>query len=166
MDIARVAVWLTVGIIVSVTIISGPLVGAVDFTPNTSNDDGTFAPGTGKVDVEVHSLPTEAKLEKGSYGAGAYYLRVPDATVNIKRVEGQPMLVYKLRIPEMGFSRGTTHFLDAGTAGTRNIALEEGTLAPDKVTKDSYAGELLILVRAGDGERIVTRQNVTVDVRR
>ena len=163
MDTARMAVWATVILIVSITLISGPLVKGVDFTRNTTATPD-FAPGTGSIEITVDSLPANARFDKGEFGAGAYYLRVPAAQVTVSDINQQPMLVYKIRIPEMGFSRGTTHFMEREMTGQRRLELKEATVAPDKITKDTYHGELLILVRADGGERVMARQNITVNV--
>lgn len=161
MDAARAAVYATVGVILGTVVVSGPLVGAVDLTTERS---GTFAPGTGSADVTVVAVPERARLEKGEFGAGAYYLRVPDATVRIDAIEGQPMLVYKIRIPDLAVTRGTTHFLDATNAGELALSLEATTFQPDEIDRASYRAELVVLVRGGDTERVLVERTITVTV--
>lgn len=163
MDEVEYVVAGTVAVIVLVTLVSGPLVGAVDFTDEP--DETTFAPGSGEIDATVLSVPERALLEQGSYGSGAYYLRVPAATVDAERITGQPMLVYKIRIPELGYTRGTTHFLNSSNAGELTVTLSEGTIAPEQVDREQYDGELLLLTRSDAGERTLSRTNVTVEVR-
>lgn len=161
MDAPRAVVYATVALILGVTLASGPLVGAVDFT---TEREESFAPGTGHADVTVTSVPDRASLEKGQFGSGAYYLRVPDATVRIAAIEGQPMLVYKVRIPDLGFTRGTTHFLDGTVDGEMALSMEETTLDPDEIDREAYAAELVVLVRGGEAEDVLYRGNVTVSV--
>lgn len=162
MDPERLAVVGVVATVLVVSLLSGPLVAGVDLSP-TPTDDGA-PPQTGNATVEVLSTPDSVRLEKGSFGSDApYTLVVPDATVRISNVTGGPLLVYKLRIPDLGYSRGTTHFLDASSAGTRSVGLEQTTV-DENLSKDQYRGELLLLLRGDGPERTLHRDNVTVEV--
>jgi hypothetical protein len=163
MDVAHWSVYAVIALIVGVTLASGPLVGAVDLTHERPEE--AFSPGSGSANVTVLSLPERATLTKGKYGAGSYYLEVPDATVRIDSLSGQPMVVYTLRIRELGYTRSTTHFLEAGMEGSQPLNIERGTLSPDRIAKNVYAGELLVEVRDDAGERIIETRNVTVEVR-
>lgn len=164
MDPERLAVAGVVATVLVVSLLSGPLVAGVDLSP-TPTDDGP-PPQTGNATVGVLSTPDSVRLEKGSFGADApYTLYVPDATVGISNVTGGPLLVYKLRIPELGYSRGTTLFLDDSSTGTRSVALEQTTL-DEELPEDQYRGELLLLLRGDGPERTLSRGNVTVEVKR
>jgi len=167
MEPHRIAVYATVAVVVAVAVASGPLVGAVDLTRERtgSGDAGAGVPGEGSVDVAVESLPDTATLDRGAYGAGAYTLRVPDARVRLANVTGQPMVVYKIELRALGYSRGTVHFVTADNAGQFTLGLDRDSLAPDDIDRERYEGRLTVLVRA-DGERIVERRTVTVHVRR
>lgn len=158
---SRTLVYAAVGCILAVTLVSGPLVPAVDFT-RAAPEQGTI--GEGNATVEVVSAPDRARLARGSYGSGSYYLRVPDATVRLTDVTGQPMLVYKLRLPSEGYTRATTHFVSAAQAGPYALSLDRDSWMPEDVERDRYEGELLIHLRNGDGDRTVYRGNVTVEV--
>lgn len=164
MELHRIAVYATVAVVVAVAVASGPLVGAVDLTRERDDPGDAGSPGEGSVDVTVLSLPDRATLDRGAYGAAAYTLRVPDARVRLANVTGQPMVVYKIELRELGYSRGTVHFVTADQAGPFSLELERDSLSPDDVTRDRYEGRLTVLVRA-DGERIVERAAITVDVR-
>lgn len=161
MDTARATVCTTVILILLTTLISGPLVGTVDFT---TEHERTFAPGTGQADITVMAVPERARLEQGRYGSGAYYLRIPDATVQIDAIEGQPMLVYKIRLPELGITHATTHFLDETIDGEMALSIRETTFDPDEINQEIYPGELIILVRTDNSDVVLYRGNVTVDV--
>lgn len=162
MDVSRLAVAATVVIIVGAAVVSGPLVDGIDLTPPASGSQA--APGTGELDVRSLSAPDSAALVKGEYGSGTYYLRVADATIDVVSVTGQPLLVYKLAIPELGYVRGTTHFMNADTTGPQRIELQQGTVDPDKVRRDRYPGKLRLIVRDDRGERTLHAANVTVHV--
>jgi hypothetical protein len=160
----RVSVGLVVAAILVASLLSGPLVAGVDLS-TTADDDGP-APETGNATVDLVDVPGTATLEKGSFGADApYALTVPDATVRLSNVTGGPLLVYKLRIPELGYTRGTTLFLDGSMAGQRSVTLERTTVEKD-LQRDRYRGELLLLFRGDGPERTLYRGNVTVEVRR
>lgn len=160
-DDPSVAVYVTVALIAGIALVSGPLVGAVDFTHEREK---TFAPGTGSADVTVLSTPERVRLDRGSFGSGAYYLQVPAAEVRVRTVTGQPMLAYKVRIPDLGYTRSTVHFLDGDTEGRMTVSLETDSLAPEEIDRESYSGEIVVLVRADDGDEVLYRGPVTVEV--
>lgn len=161
MDPERLAVVGAVATVFAVSVLSGPLVAGVDLSPTP---DSGPPPQTGNATVEVLDTPDTARLEKGSFGADApYTLTVPDATVRLSNVTGGPLLVYKLRIPELGYTRGTTLFLDSSSTGTRSVELEQTTVDKD-LSEDRYRGELLLLLRGDGPQRTLSRGNVTVEV--
>ncbi|WP_276247911.1 hypothetical protein [Haladaptatus sp. YSMS36] len=167
MEPERVVASATVLVLLVVTVLSGPLVGAIDLTPAPKESTPEAPIGSGAVDVTVHSIPTDGvALVRGQYGAESFYLRVPDAQIQVGSVTGQPMVVYKVRIPELGYTHGTTLFLSPEDTGNKSIALQQKALAPGRVTADEYDAELIVLVRAGGEERELARQPVTVEVRR
>jgi hypothetical protein len=165
MDLSRALAAGTVAVVLAVTLVSGPLVGAVDLT-EARDDDTSGELGFGSVEATIVSLPDDPRLVKGQYGSGAYYLRVGPATVDVSNVEGRPMLVYKLRIPELGYARGTTTFLDGGMSGSQRFSIDEAAVSPEKVTREAYDGELVVLVRSGNESRVIERRPVTVTVER
>ncbi|WP_018258128.1 hypothetical protein [Halomicrobium katesii] len=160
MDVDRTVVWGVVGLVVVTTLVSGPLVGAVDLT----SDAETPAYGVGSVTVESASLPERATLTAGRFGAGEYRLQVPDAAVAIAAVEGRPLLVYKLEIDERGYSRSTTHFLSTENVGSYAASMSDDTFAPDTVNQTAYDGRLALVVRANDSGRVVAERSITVEV--
>lgn len=162
MDLTRGLVGGTAAIIIGVALLSGPLLGAVDLTQARSDDRGTL--GYGSAEATVVSLPDDPRLVKGEYGSETYYLRVGAATVDVSNVEGRPMLVYKIRIPELGYARGTTTFLDSGANGPRQFSIEEDAIPPEQVTREQYEGELVVIVRSGNEGRVIERKAVTVTV--
>lgn len=162
MDLDRLVVGTVVLTIITVSLLSGPLVAGVDLTP-TSESDGP-APQTGNATVDIVSVPETTRLEKGAFKSDApYTLIVPDATVRLSEVTGGPFLVYKIRIPELGYTRGTTHFLDSSMSGQRSLELDQTTLDKE-FSQEAYRGEILLLLRGDGPERTLYRGNVTVEV--
>ena len=159
----RQAVWAVVAVIITGALLSGPMVAGIDLSPEAETGP---PPGTGTATVEVVATPEVATLRKGSFGADApYTLRVPDATVRLSNVTGGPLLVYKLRIRELGYTRGTTHFLDETATGQRSVSLE-GTTLEETLAQEQYQGKVLLVLRGDGTERTLYRGNVTVEVGR
>lgn len=161
MDTVRGTVYGVVAIIAVTTVVSGPLVGAVDLTHERS-----AAFGTGTATVSVVEMPETITIEPGRFGEDSYYVRVAPATVVIENVTGRPFLVYKLSVDPLRYSRSTLHALDSETAGKFEATIEEDALNPETVpSPGSYDGTLTLILRSGHNETVVERRNVTVEVR-
>jgi hypothetical protein len=91
-------------------------------------------------------------------------LKVPDARIHVAAIEGRPLVSYTLSIHEMGYLRGTTHFLDADDTGWVSLSLESETFGPDRIDRSEYAGELSLVLRVNDTETVLHEGNVTVEV--
>ena len=148
----------TVGILLSVTVISGPLVGV----SLTSSE--TFDPGSGTIEASVTETPDTATLERGDHGSGVYYLRASPVEVEIASVTGQPSLTYELFVTELGHTKSSITFLDSDATGTVNLEFDASTLEADRVDANSYAGVLRVIANDDDGERLLVERNVTVEV--
>jgi hypothetical protein len=149
-------------LVVVVAVLSGPLVGAVDLT---EPEQESFSPGTGSIEVTVEDTPETVILRPGAYDTGVYYYQVPDTTLAIDAVTGQPMLVYKIAVPELRITRVTTHFLSPDTEGPYQLGLAPGRVTADKITREQYQGELRVLTRTDGGEEVHHRSNISVVVR-
>ena len=64
----------------------------------------------------------------------------------------------------MGYSRETSHVLDTGDTGRVSLSLEQLTLAPDRIDRESYAGELVLTLRVNGTSETLYEGNVTVEV--
>lgn len=159
MDPARAATWGTVSLIVAVTLVSGPLVGAVDFTA-----DERPPLGSGNATITDVSAPDTVRIERGEYGSETYYLRVPAVTVDIASVEGRPILSYALSIPSMSYTRESVHFLDSGTTGRTRVSIAPDEFEPGSLTPGTYGGELRLTLRADGNSTVVYRDEVTVEI--
>lgn len=157
------AVAVTVAVIVVTTLLSGPAISAVDLT-GTGSFEGTDL-GDGRVAVGNVSLPETVAIERGEFGSGSYYLRVPSATVELREVVGRPILSYQISIDDLSFTRSGVHVLSASNEGTYELTLEERSFGVQEIQNDSYAAELSITARYADTERVVASRNVTIEVR-
>ena len=108
MEQTRAVTIVVTAIILGVTLLSGPLIPGV----TVAQEPEPLTLETGNSTIANVQLPDRATLECGSYGAANYYIRVPPAIVQFETLEGNPTLVYKLRIDDLGYARTTNHFLD------------------------------------------------------
>lgn len=160
MNRERVVVYGVVGLVLATTLASGPLVGAVDFT--TAPEPRSFEGGDATV-TDV-SLPASATISPGRFGSGEDYLRVPDGAVTLANVTGTPMLAYQISIPEIGYSRSTTHFVTDADEGPYALSMERDAIESSRVADGSYNGTLAVYLRSNQTERTVADRNVTVEV--
>ena len=165
MDTAQRAVVAAVSTIVAVTLLSGPLVGAVDLTTESGTGISDEL-GEGSAEVSVESLPTDLTISEGRYGSEQFFLRVPDATVRLSNVTGQPLLKYNIRIEDLGYSSGTTLFISAEQEGTNRLSLTRSTFDAGEIRQDSYEATLSVSLRANGTERVVRERAVVVEVER
>lgn len=162
MEPLRLGVYVVVAVVASTSMLSGPLVGAVDLTPV---DRSAESIGQGQVDLSVQTVPTDGVvLKKGKYGSGTYSLVVPDAVVDIESVEGNPLLAYRIQIHAFNFTRVTTTVLDEEMQGVIRVQMAPGTFQPSRVQQEQYAAELTLLVRADGHQRVLERTDVTIEV--
>jgi hypothetical protein len=159
MDANRILIGVAVAAAVGAAVLSGPAFSGA--TPAAEADAGEL--GSGSADVEVVSTPEAVRLTAPEGPTAGHDLWVPPATVRVDGVERYPALVYKLRIPALGYARSTTLFLDADSEGRRRLAIDGGTVSGE-LDRERYEGELLVAVRSGADQRTLTRANVTVVV--
>lgn len=149
--------------VVGVTaIVSGPLVGAVDLTSADRVESSVGV--SGSVDVGDVDFPGDFELEAGRFGADTYYLRVPDATVELRRVIDQVVVTYRLSIADLGFTRESVFFVTERNEGTFALTMGETTIDPADVANDTYEGELSVNVRSDTVSRTVANETITIEV--
>jgi len=161
MNYRRAVVPAVVGVIVLMAVAFGPLVDGLSLAsepaPAISNE--------GTLTIASVEFPTNVTIGAASYGAANAYLNVPPATVRFESITRTPTLLYNIRIPELGKSVSTAHFLDADQHGpTFDATIEPSSVDESKVQQRQYAAELSLIVRDSDGRRVAARQNVTVQV--
>jgi hypothetical protein len=157
---SRALAAVSVSVILGVTLLSGPLVGVIDLTQPRVDTVGL---GQGSATVDDVEAPSTARLERG-FQSDSYYLEVPDARIHVASITGRPTVSYKLALPAMNYSRGTTHFLSADDTGWVAVSIEQDTFRDDQVTASSYAGNLSLVLRYNDTERVLYDRPVAVEV--
>lgn len=156
------AVAATVALVVVVTLASGPLVGLVDLTAAATWSPEDF--GEGRAAVGDVTLPDRVVIERGDFGAGTYYLRVPSATVELREVVGRPILSYEVSVESLGYTRSAINVVSSDDVGNYELTLEEIAFGPEQLDGERYAGELTVDVRYGGRLHVLATKNVTIEV--
>jgi hypothetical protein len=160
----------TVALIAVVAVLSGPL-GPVDLTTAPTCGEAAAEqafPGDGNATVTPVSVPDRATITKSSFGAAVWRLDLPPATVNVSDVSGRPTVSYRISVPELGRTVGTTAVLSRCTTGERRLALDRSTFEPERIDADRYDATLYVVYRGTangtDVEETLVARNVTVEV--
>lgn len=170
MELAGALPVATVALIAVVAVLSGPL-GPVDLTTASACSGATGEtafPGDGTATVTLLSAPDRATITRSSFGAAVWRLDLPPATVNVSDVSGRPTVSYRLSIPELGRTVGTTAVLSRCATGAQELALDRSTFEPDRIDDDRYDATLYVVYRGTangtDVEEQLVARNVTVEV--
>lgn len=158
MDRSRLLVWGAVVLICCVPVLSGPVVGLVDLTKAPL--DGV---GDGSATVDAVEAPDTGQFDR-ALSSDSYVLKVPDARIHVAAIEGRPLVSYKISIPAIGYSRGTTHFLSPDDTGWVDISLKSETFAPQRVDQSSYEAQLSLILRVNDTEETLHDGPITLEV--
>lgn len=158
MNRERAVLLATMGILLGITIASGPLVG-VSLTESKS-----FDPGSGSVEAAVTETPSTVTLQRANHGGGVYHLRAEPIAVEVASVAGQPSLTYEVAVPVLGHTTASITFLEADAEGTVQLEFDPSTLEADRIDADQYDGVLTVIANDDGGERVLSETNVTVEV--
>lgn len=163
MELQSALTWGTTVSILLVVILSGPLVPMVDLTSEQGDDDAQARPANAS--VTVLEVPLEGyTIESQRYEAdpGLY---MPPAVVRIDNVTGDPVLVYKLAVPDVGVVAATVYFISETNENAR-LTLDTLPAAVDRnrISRDTYPGRVTLRVRGEFGARVIYAENVTVTV--
>ncbi|XGI82882.1 hypothetical protein ACEU6E_06245 [Halorutilales archaeon Cl-col2-1] len=127
-------------------------------------DNGVSLGNQGSVSVKQVSLSSKVfKLEPGMYGSETYYLHTPSATVEIREITGSPILVYKMEIPELGYTGTSLRFMEEKRDSLK-LSLRRNGFSPDEIQNNSYNGTVSVLVRNGNSTRSLYSDNVSIEV--
>ena len=161
MTSGRTVVVGAVGVILLVTAASGTPLWTVP-----AQGSGQAPLGSGSASVSLVSAPETATLDPGRQGGDLYYLNVPDATVEIAQLRGNPTLTYSLAIDRLGYSRSSVTGLATVGEGEASLSLAQDTLREGRLTRDQYEGRLRLVLRGDGGEQVLSNRTVTVEVER
>lgn len=147
-----------VGLIVTTLVLTGPVAGVVDVT--TRNPTTV---GDGTADVTVEHLDTdELGIDRGRFGTGVYYLRIPDATVAVSDAEGNPRVLYRVQVPSLDVDVVTTELLRDGQSGTVRLGPRDRGLGPSFPEGERRRAIVTIRVQSSEQDITVFERNETV----
>ena len=156
----RLPVALSLGIAL-VAIVSGPLVGGVDFTRTN-----TIPEGSGTVDVTVESVPTDDfVLERNRFVPGRYHLSAPPAVVHVNDIQGNPLVRYSIDVPGLWYSTSSRYELDRHGGGRLVLRPSPIGLTPSRVQNGSYDASVSIWVHSNGRQINVYEDSITLEVR-
>lgn len=154
----------TVTVIVLTSVVSGPLVGAIDFTPTESAQ--LPPPGSGSASVRVASVPNDSiVLQRGAFGSGTYHFEAPPAILVAGTVRGNPYIEYLIRVPGIEYADITQYSLQKVRGSRLRLEFRPVEISPTRVTRKRYSGTLEIRLQSNDS-RILYESSVTIHVRR
>jgi hypothetical protein len=172
----RVSAWVAVVVVVGTVLVSGPLTG-VDLTTGSAVSESPYCTASGNATVGVVDVPLESfRFEPKDYDAGPYYLASDPVIVSVSDVHGCPILVYRLRVPELGYHGNKLQFLGARkttdestVSATRNVSLSPvaSNVRRDRIEgldNETIRGVIRIELR-GDYNRTVYRRNLSIPVK-
>lgn len=154
----------SVSLFVLLVVVAAFVVGPVVPDIALSSPAQEYEPGSGNVSVSVSDLPEELTLERNEFGSGTYQLESSVVQTNVSDVSGNPLVVYDIRIPELGYNKETYRILSPDVDGALTIRASSDTVQPSKVDGTSFVATVTVLVRSDGGSREVATRNVTVEV--
>lgn len=161
MRLHSVVSGLSVLIILSTVLVSGPLVSSIDFTrtgPLVGDEESSAS-------ISIISSSSESYRISQDASDGTYYLYSSPLTVRASAVRGAPVLVYELQVPGLGHSTAALVFLnDRNAAEEITVNIEPSRVEAEKVSSSTYAASVEVRIRSGNVTREVYRENVTVEV--
>lgn len=157
----RQTVYTVSGFVVLVAVLTGPHVGLLSVPPGGLG--GSDDPGTGFATVSVVSTPENASLDAETYG-DVHYLRVPDANVEMSRVEGAPLLTLSLDVPALGYQRSSVYTIGERGRDTRSYGVSRSAIESDRIDQRVYEGSLRIVLQDDRGRTVVYEGPITIRV--
>lgn len=157
MDFNDGALVFAVGLVLALTLVTGPL------GPLSVPDAGPDVLATGGATVSVESVPDGATLTPGTY-TDVHYLEIPEVVLHVTDVRGSPLVSTSLSIQQLGYSRSSAFVLDEGMEGRRAFTIERSTVESSRVENETYHGRLRVVLRADSGSQTLVDRNVTVEV--
>lgn len=160
--IARLTAIATVTVILAGLLLTGPLIGVVPLGGSAAEQLGD-----GNATVADVAIATEVfAISEGRFGTEMWYLRVPDATVDVAATDGRSRLVYRLQVPALNVETVSTAPIASGATGPRHLSIDDPAFAPRTIGRDSYQARVTIRVQSFAVDRTVLDETVAVEVRR
>jgi hypothetical protein len=165
MKLGHVLVVVMVLVFVITPVVSGPLVGGIDFTNGAQAN--TPAPGEGSAEVRVLSVPNRSvMLERGSFGAGTYHIKAPPARVEVTAITGNPVLRYSITIPALDLIDTVRYELYQKDEGEFELELQPFEISPQRIKQRRYDATISVgVLGSGRVYNLLSQNNVTITVK-
>lgn len=125
--------------------------------------------GDGTASIEVVSPDENSlRIDRGRFGSGAVYLRLPDLVVEASDVTGRPRVVYTIAVPRLDLDRQRTQLLRE--TGRVRVHMSDRAYPPrwskfgELPQAGTYTGHLSVRVQSFSTNRVVLNRTVTVRV--
>lgn len=159
MDRQRALRWTAVAVVCLSLLASGPAVGVLEPTR-----DRPATVGTGNATAADVRPSGGVALERGRFGTGVLYLRIPEVRVAVASVTGHPQLRYTVDAPGLSVRESVTRVID--DPGIHRLALSDRAMPPDSVSAGEHRVTLTVRVQSFDGDRTVFERTARVGVSR
>jgi len=156
MDASTAGTICSVGLVLVVLVLTGPLVGAVGIDERESDL------GDGTATVENVGTVDGFSMQPGRFGTGVVYLRIPDVRAEFASVTGRSRLVYRVAVPALNFDRVGTRSVGPETTGAA-VGMSDRAFAPRAVDRPAYTVTVTVRVQSFTVDRTVLQRNVTVE---
>ena len=157
----RLAVSGTVGLILALTLATGPVVSLIAVPEGGAGATGGL--GNGTASVSVVEAPDRAELVAGDYG-NVHYLQVPESTVVARNVTGSPLLTASINIDSLGYSRSSIFVLRETEDGAQTVEIERAPLNSTRIDRGIYEGRYQLVLRDDTGSTVVYDEPITIEV--
>lgn len=147
------------GVVVATLALTSPAVGVVD--PGGAPTEL----GEGTATVDEVTVAGDHTVTAGRFGTGVAYLRIPDATVRLSSVEGRSRLVYRVDVPALDFERVASRPVSSDTGGSVTVGMADRAFTSRTIDRERYRATVTVRVQSFAVDRIVFRENVSVEVR-
>lgn len=152
--------FLLVAVVVFALVLSSPLFG---ISLTESGPPATVGNGNAtvtSVDIDAESI----RITPGRFGTDVSYVRIPDARVDVTRVDGAPRLVYRVEIPALNIDHDATKVLFGPE--TTTVRLDDVAVRPAELSADRYDARVTVRVQSYTVDRVVSNESVTIEVER
>ncbi len=144
---------LVVGGILAMLVLTGPL-GIVDVTgERVALDDGTATLSVDQPDSEA------IRITDGRFGTNVSYVRIPDLLVTVEELQGQPRVLYIVKVPALGISADNRRLVES--EGRLRVPLRDRAVTGE--VSGTYEGRVIVRVQSFSGMRTIS--NRTIEVR-
>ncbi|MFB6283969.1 MAG: hypothetical protein ABEK59_08575 [Halobacteria archaeon] len=158
----KTSIYLAVGLIFFITVITGPLFPVID--PTGEREKNKWF-GNGSIEIDdVRMGSGEYVLRKGKFGTDSYYLEAPKINTDVSEVENITTLQYYLYIPKLKYKTIGMTLLNNEEHGVYETSIKSPGLSSEEVNQSEFDARIWLKVNEGNQTRTVFEKNVTISV--